>query len=340
MPPIHPTQVGADDSPTAPADPTRVTVVVPCFNEEAVVARFHRELAAVADDLPGYRFTFLFVDDGSDDGTLAALDALTAADPRVEVVSLSRNYGHQVALSAGLDHARGDAVVMMDGDLQHPPALLPTLLARWREGYDVVSAVRAGHAGEPALKRFTSRLFYRVFNALSSTRLVPGAADFCLLSARAHRALLRMPERHRFLRGMISWIGFPRALVPFDAPARAAGRSKYGPLRMLALAGNALFSFSAFPLQLATRIGGLIVLAGGAYLAVILWKYFAGEPLVLGWTSLLSVVLILGGTQLVFIGLIGNYLARIFDETKRRPLYFAKRVPRGNGGPASPDDGP
>lgn len=322
---------------TGRPDEPRVVVVVPCYNEVAVVARFHQELAAVLDRLPACRFAVLYVDDGSDDGTLAALNALAADDPRVEVLSLSRNYGHQVALSAGLDFARGDAVVMMDCDLQHPPAHLPAMLARWREGYDVVSAVRGANVDEPPLKRLTSRTFYWLFNALSSTKIVPGAADFCLLSARAQAALRRMPERHRFLRGMISWMGFRRALVPYDAPARVAGRSKYGLLRMLSLAGNALFSFSAFPLQLATRIGGLIVIGGGVYLTVVLVKYFSGDRLVSGWTSLLGVILILGGTQLIFIGLIGNYLARIFDETKRRPLYFAKQIPRAGAGPVAED---
>jgi len=223
----------------------------------------------------------------------------------------------------------------MDADLQHPPALIPELVARWRAGADVVSAIREGTAGEAWFKGMTSRLFYRVLNALSSTKVPPGAADFCLLSHRVCVSLRGMPERHRFLRGLISWVGFPRAHVPYVAPKRAMGTTKYSFVKMLALALDAVFSFSAEPLRLALRVGVTIAFAGFVYLAWTLIYGYLINGLVPGYASLIGVTMILGGFQLIFIGLVGQYLSRVFDEVKGRPLYLLKqnqppRVPLGS----------
>jgi glycosyltransferase involved in cell wall biosynthesis len=308
-------------------DRSTLAVVVPCFNEEAVIDAFLADLLDVLDGLPDIDARIFVVDDGSTDSSLDRLNAFARRDARVLVYALSRNFGHQNALSAGLDVCDGDAVIMMDSDLQHPPALLPTLIARWREGFDVVSTARRDTADSTLFKRLTANTFYWVINQLSETPIMPGGADFCLLSRCAHHALRSMPERHRFLRGMVSWIGFRRAVVPFDAPARSAGRSKYTTFRMLSFALDALFSFTAAPMKVAARLGVLLVNVGVVYLAVILVRYFRYDDLVPGWGSLASIILILGGVQLAFIGLIGEYLARVFDEAKGRPLYVFKQKP-------------
>jgi dolichol-phosphate mannosyltransferase len=314
------------DAATPSGRPT-LTVVAPCYNEAAGIETFYRQVRDVLEAMPRITGRIVFVDDGSTDATLEVLNAIAARDPAVDVYSLSRNFGHQVALSAGLDVARGDAVVMMDSDLQHPPSLLPELVRRWQSGFDVVSAVRNTTSGASVLKRATAAAFYWLINRLSDVEIVPGAADFCLLSRRAHEALVAMPEHHRFLRGMVSWIGFPRARVAFDAPQRPAGTSKYTLLKMMGFAIDALLSFSAAPMRIASRMGTLLVLPGLAYLVYVVYRYFMVGDTVPGWGSTVSVLLIIGGTQLVFIGLIGEYLSRIFEETKHRPLYVLKQRP-------------
>ena len=306
---------------------TRLAVVAPCFNEMEVIEAFYGDLRAVLDGLRGYEWQIVFVDDGSDDSTLDKLNAMAAEEPRVKVYSLSRNFGHQIALSAGLDVVDADIVVMMDSDLQHPPGLIPQMLDRAAQGYDVVSAVRLQTEDATWFKRATARGFYWVINRVSEVPIAEGAADFCVLSRRAHQALQAMPERHRFVRGMLAWVGFRRAFVPFSAPARPAGRSKYDSIRMYALALDALFSFSAAPLRLASRAGLLLVALGIAYFGYVVVRYAAVGDLVRGWGSVISTVLIIGGAQLFFVGLIGEYLARIFEQVKRRPLYFFKQQP-------------
>lgn len=308
-------------------------VVSPCYNESAGLRDFHAALRKTLSSLDGLDYRIVLVDDGSTDTTLAVLDQLAAADERVRVFSLSRNFGHQIALTAGIDVARGDAVVLMDSDLQHPPEMIPAMVAKWRAGADVVSAVRRATAGVSIFKRATSTAFYELLNSVSDTRLEPGAADFVLLSRRAHVALMRMPERHRFLRGMVSWIGYRREFVEYDAPQRRSGQSTYTFGRMMRLASDALFSFSTAPVRLATRMGIAVVALGLLYLAYILYATWAHpDQIVTGWTSLIIVVLILSGVQILFIGLIGEYIARIFEEAKGRPLYFFKQRPRDADG--------
>ncbi len=315
-------------APRRPDAPLRLCVVSPCHNEAEGIARFVGTLGAVLDAQPALEWTLLLVDDGSTDGTLDAINALAERDPRVVACSLSRNFGHQVALTAGLDAAEGDAVLLMDSDLQHPPLLVPRMLEKLRAGADVVSAVRLQTRDASWFKRASADAFYALINRLSETPVVRGAADFVLLSAPAHAALRAMPERHRFLRGMVSWIGFRREFVPFEAPARASGRSSYTLRRMLGLGADALFSFSTAPVRLATRLGLAVVGCGVLYLGQIAWTLaFEPQRIVPGWSSLMLVVLLLGGTQLVLVGLVGEYVARIFEESKGRPLYLFKQPP-------------
>lgn len=304
-----------------------VSVVSPCYNEAEVIELFYAELVLVIDGLAEYDFEVMLVDDGSADGTLDALNRIAEGDRRVRVASFSRNFGHQIALTAGLDFATGDAAIMMDSDLQHPPALIPELIRRWQEGHDIVSAVREDTEGVSILKKASSRAFYWLINALGAVHIPHGAADFCLVSRRVAGALHGMRERHRFLRGMIAWSGFSRALVPYRAAARAAGQSKYTRVTMVGMAVDAVLSFSTVPIRLATRLGVLITGLGFAYLAWNLVKAFVTGAMAPGWASLIGVTMILGGSQLMFIGLIGQYLARVFEELKGRPMYILKQEP-------------
>lgn len=314
------------DSTTATARRFRLSIVAPCYNEAESLCEFHRELRRALTALPDCELQILLVDDGSQDATPQVLSQVAARDPSVRIVTLSRNFGHQIALTAGLDAADGDAVVMLDADLQHPPALIPQMVARWQSGADIVSAVRQTTADASLIKRVTSALFYRLINVCSETYVVPGAADFCLLSRRAHRALSTVRERQRFLRGIVSWIGFNRTLIPFESPPRFAGKSSYGLAKMLRLATSAVISFSSLPLRMATRLGLLFSALGLAYLVYILGAWLFLEGVVSGWTSTISVVLILGGVQLVATGLLGEYLAVVYEETKGRPLYIVKEA--------------
>lgn len=324
---------------TLPSSPNRsrrpaglLSIVAPCYNEAAGIETFYRELKTAVSALPHYQFEILFIDDGSTDATLEVLNRLASGDPSVRVYSFSKNFGHQIALSAGVNVSGGDAVVMLDSDLQHPPSLIPKLVEQWEAGFDIVSARRTATAGASWTKRFTSRLFYRIINLLSDTPIPEGVADFHLLSNRARAALRAMPEQHRFVRGMVAWIGFPRAYVPYEAAMRAGGDPKYTGFRMLAFAREAVLSFSATPVRLATRGGAAVAACGGVYLTYVIVRSVTRDDLVPGWGSLIATVLILGGLQLVFIGVIGEYLVRLFEEAKGRPLYFFKQEPPSRDG--------
>jgi glycosyltransferase involved in cell wall biosynthesis len=313
--------------------PDFLSVVVPCYNESEVIGMFYAAIKPVLDSLSWLDYELIFVDDGSADDTLKQLNHIAERDHRVRVCSLSRNFGHQITLTAGLDAAAGDAVIMMDADLQHPPALIPQLVAKWRDGFDIVSAIRQRTEGETWFKNFSSRSFYSLLNALSGTKVPPGAADFCLISARVREVLSDMPERHRFLRGMISWVGYRRAYVPYEAPPRAAGASKYNLVKMVGLALDAVFSFSAEPLRLALRVGVTIAVLGFVYLVWTLGYGYMIKGLSPGYASQIGVTLILGGCQLAFIGLIGQYLSRVFEQVKGRPLYVLKQRPAASRRP-------
>ena len=314
-----------------PADPRRRVCVVAARattrpRSSSASTRSSRRCCASLDEI---RFRILFVDDGSSDGTLELLNAIAARDPHVRVCSLSRNFGHQAAISAGLDLARGDAVIFLDSDLQQPPKLIPELIGRWLAGHDVVLAVREGTADASWFKRLSSDGFYWLFNLLADVKLIRGAADFCLLSRRVCRALQAMPERHRFVRGMIAWAGFSRATVSYQAPPRAGGQPKFTLPRMLRLAGEAICSFTARPLYLAMQAGVAVMLGGAFCLACLLGKALLGHTAPAGWSWMGGLLLLLSGCQLLVTGLVGAYVARVFEQVKSRPLYLLKQRPKG-----------
>lgn len=300
-----------------------LSVVIPVYNEQGNVRLLHaaltRQLARLDVD-----YELIFVDDGSRDASLATLRELHEMDPHVKVIGLSRNFGHQNALTAGLEHSIGDAVIAMDADMQHPPEMIPEMVARWREGYQVVYTIRQdGHEGS-AFKRWTSRSFYRLINWITDTPIVPGAADFRLVDRAVVDCLNSMQERSRFLRGLVSWVGFRQVGIPFTVRPRHDGRSKYSLRKMLALAFNGITSFSALPLRLATYVGFCAAFAGLPYALWTIYARLFTDLAVPGWASVTTIVLFMGGVQLVCLGIIGEYLGRVYDEVKGRPLY----VPR------------
>jgi glycosyltransferase involved in cell wall biosynthesis len=303
-----------------PRIPTLLSVVAPVYDEEELIEEFiARTSAAIAD----YEFELVLVNDGSSDGSAALLDRAAAADPRVRVVHLSRNFGHQAALTAGLEHALGDAVAMIDADLQDPPELIPDMIAQWSQGADVVYAVREQREGETAFKLATASWFYKLFDKLAQVDLEPNSGDFRLLDRRALDALLAMNERSRFLRGMTVWVGFNQTAVSYQRDARHAGETKYTLRKMLRFSLDAITSFSHLPLQLATYAG--MFSAGLAFIAipvVIVLRVF--DSYLPGFGSITIAILLLGGIQLIALGLIGEYVGRIYDEVKHRPLYIVR----------------
>ncbi|HEV2763225.1 MAG TPA: glycosyltransferase family 2 protein [Pyrinomonadaceae bacterium] len=304
-----------------------VSVVVPCYNEEAVIAETHRRLSAVLEELDGRPgFEIVYVDDGSRDRTARALQEIQAGDARVRVVLLSRNFGHQVAVTAGLEHASGACVVVIDADLQDPPEVVAEMFARWREGADVAYGVRTDREGETRFKLWTAKIFYRLMNRLSGIEMPLDAGDFRLMDRRVVRALLAMPERDRFLRGMVTWVGFRQVPVHYRRARRFAGASKYPLLKMLRFAADGVLSFSFSPLRLATWTGffALALALAGILYAVVLRLFFDPTHWVRGWASIFVAVLFLGGVQLVSLGIIGEYIGRIYGEVKHRPLYLVR----------------
>jgi glycosyltransferase involved in cell wall biosynthesis len=297
-----------------------LSVVAPVYNEEATLDEFYARTCRALDPLP---FELVLVDDGSTDSSSEILTRLAADDPRVRVVCLSRNFGHQTALTAGLDHARGSAVVMLDADLQDPPELIPRMLDHWKAGCDVVYAVRRQREGESHFKLLTARWFYKLFGKLAQVELEPNAGDFRLLDRRPLDALRSMRERNRFLRGMTVWVGYRQASVAYDRDSRYAGETKYTIPRMLRFSLDAIFSFSHRPLQLATLLGFVIsTLAFLGIVAVVILKLIGSY--LRGFSTLTILVLLLGGIQLIAIGIIGEYVSRIYDEVKGRPLYLVR----------------
>ena len=304
-----------------------LTVVAPVYNEVGGIAHFAHTVLEVMDGL-GYPYTVLLVDDGSTDGTAAALEALHAEHPdRIGVLSFSRNFGHQAALTAGMDYADGDAVICLDADMQHPPTLIPALVARWQDGFDIVQATRREEPTAGLFKQITARIFYSMINKLSATRIEPNAADFRLLSRRVVEVFKHdLRERDRFIRGLVRWVGFPYTTVDFEAPPRFAGETHYSLGRMVSFARTGLVSFSKAPLKVAVVIGfsvSVLSLLYGVY-AIIAYLFFSAT--IAGWASTILVGTFLGGCQLLFLGLIGEYIASIFDEIKARPLYLLASV--------------
>lgn len=298
-----------------------LSIIVPCYNEQEVLPEFDRRLRGVMVAL-GLPWEVVYVNDGSTDGTLAVMRDLQTLHGDVSLVDLSRNFGKEVAMTAGLDLCRGDAVVIIDADLQDPPEVIPQLVAEWQAGFDMVYARREARLGETALKRATARWFYRVIGKLSRVRIPADTGDFRLLSRRAVDALLQLREQHRFMKGLFAWVGFPQKAVMYRRDPRLAGTTKWDYWKLWNFAIEGITSFSTVPLRLATYCGVSIALIAFLYAGWIFYKTIAyGDP-VKGYPSLMVVLLFLGGGQLIGIGVLGEYLGRMFNETKNRPLYF------------------
>ena len=305
----------------------RLSIVVPCFNEEAVLPELHKRLVSVLEDanrLGLDNFEIVYTDDGSDDQTPDVLQNLQVSDERVRVVFMSRNFGHQIAVTAGLEHASGDAVVIIDADLQYPPEVIPEMIERWRDGYQVVYGLRAKRAGETVFKLWTAKAFYRLINRLSEIEIPVDVGDFRLLDRKVVDALLAMPERDRFLRGMVSWIGFKQVAVIYERAPRRAGESKYPFMKMLRFAVDSVISFSFVPLRLAIWVGFGAIAASFAGIVYALVIRLYTTDWVRGWASIFTAVLFLGGVQLITLGIVGEYVGRIYGEVKLRPLYFVR----------------
>lgn len=301
-----------------------LSVVVPAYNEAEVLPELHARLGAVMSGL-GESWELILVNDGSQDATLSVMERLRTADPRVAIVNLSRNFGKEVATTAGLDHARGAAVIVIDADLQDPPELIPALVAAWRQGWDMVYAQRRMREGEGWLKRTTAHLFYRLMANLGRVELPRNVGDFRLMSRRVVDALGQLREHHRFMKGLFAWVGFPSTAILYDRAPRQAGRTKWNYRALWNLALEGITSFTVVPLKVATYLGLSVavfaLLFGGQ---IVVRTVLFGNP-VAGYPSLMAVILFMGGVQLMTLGIIGEYLGRIFNETKRRPLYFVER---------------
>ena len=310
-----------------------LSIVVPVHNEESCVVEFLRRVESVmsmGQGMPGgvvEDYEIVFVDDASSDRTYELIESAHRANPRVKCVSLSRNAGHQAALLCGIRRARGDAIIMMDGDLQHPPELIPDLVARLDSGWSVVHCVRKNSQSGIPGKDFCSRFFYMLFNRMSPVKITPNASDFRIMDRRSVDALLSMPEVSPFLRGMVPYIGFRQCDLEFDCPPRFAGEASYTLKKSMKLAFDGLFSFSTWPLRLPFLAGLVMLVAGGTYLAICTLLALSGKAhLVPGWLSLISLQLMLFAFQVLFTGIVGLYVGRIYQEVKRRPTYFVERA--------------
>jgi glycosyltransferase involved in cell wall biosynthesis len=301
-----------------------LSVVVPCLNEQEVLRQTNQQLIAVLQQAP-VNFEIIYVDDGSTDSTPDVLRELQLHDARIRVVRFSRNFGHQVAITGGIEHASGDAVVIIDADLQDPPEVILEFLAKWLDGFDVVYGVRTERDGETQFKRWTAKMFYRFIRRLSDTRIPLDTGDFRLMDRRVVDSLLSMPERDRFVRGMVSWLGFSQVGVPYHRASRAAGATKFSLFKMARFALDGIFSFSILPLRLATWTGfAASAVAVLGIIIILLDTYLHLPGMVKGWSSTVIAVLFIGGVQLICLGIIGEYVGRIYGESKRRPLYVVR----------------
>jgi dolichol-phosphate mannosyltransferase len=315
----------------------KLTVVVPFLNEEENIPHLYDRLCKIMETQPE-TLGMLFVDDGSTDGSVRWLAEKAKTDSRVSLLRLSRNFGHQIAITAGLDHADGDAAVIMDADLQDPPEAIPELLAAWRAGSDVVYAVRRSRAGESWAKKFLAAAFYRVFHALAKIDVPMDTGDFRLVDRKVIEALKEVRELHRFMRGLTCWVGFRQSAIYYDRSARHAGETKYPVWKSARLAWDALTSFSGVPLRWMTAAGVLLAMLGFAQaISLVVAKFRHPEQLVPGWATVVALILVVGGIQLLSLGLLGQYVSRIFEENKKRPLYFLRGTAICPGGCAEAD---
>lgn len=303
-----------------------IDLVIPVYNEAGVLEHTYTRIYEVIRQIP-YRFHIFFVDDGSTDGTAESLAALARRDDCISILTLARNFGHQAALTAGLDASRGDFVISMDGDGQHPPEMIPQMIELFEQGYDIVQAQRIEQEQSFSLKQATSAAFYALINRISGTQMTAGAADFRGTSRQVVEALKSMPEYHRFLRGMIAWVGYRSVILPYHETKRSAGSSKYSLGKMLRLAMDAIFSFSLVPLYIGLSAGGFFFCLAALEMIYVLSFWVTGRTsnLAPGWSSLMFVILIVSGMIMVLLGFIGIYVGYIFQEVKRRPVYLLKK---------------
>jgi glycosyltransferase involved in cell wall biosynthesis len=300
-----------------------ISIVIPAYNEESNIVPIRHRLAAVLEPYGDYEI--LFVDDGSNDATLYEIEKIVQTDPRIKYLSFSRNFGHQKALRAGLDHAAGKCAITLDADLQHPPELIPKMVERWKEGYEVVSAVRENSSDLSWFKRKTSESFYKLINYLSSIEIRHGAADFRLMDRAVLDVFRQIKEEHLFFRGMISWIGFKQCFIPYQEEKRLCGKSKYSLKKMVLLALDGITSFSVRPLHLTTLFGGVVSLTSFLYGLFAISAALFTDKVISGWTSMIISILFLGGIQLLMLGIVGEYLGKLFIESKHRPAYIIKK---------------
>lgn len=298
----------------------QIAVIVPAHNESQNIILLYQELVSVFKTIENINFTLTFIDDGSTDDTFVKVQELSAKDKRVHGLKFSRNFGHQVALKAGIDHCKGDAVIMMDSDLQHPPQLIPKMISHWHHGYKVVATIRNNNISLPWFKRVSARMFYWIINLLSDIPIKPGATDFRLLDKKVVTTLVKMPEQDLFLRGLIPWLGFSSIYIPFQVCNRKYGKTSYTFRKMLALAIDGVSSFSTLPLRIAIYLGFFFSSLSLSYVPYILFSYMQGNA-VSGWSSILATIVFFGGIQLVVIGVVGIYLEKVFKQSKGRPLY-------------------
>ena len=311
------TQMDTSDTPL-------LSIVIPCFNEEDVITSTVNRLRAFCATVKDVQVELILVDDGSQDDTRARLKSFGTEDPRIRIIGFARNFGHQVAVTAGIDAARGDAVVLIDADLQDPPEVIHGMLTLWREGYDVVYGTRTDRPGESLFKRVTARLFYRVLSRLSDVPIPLDTGDFRLMDRRVADTLRAMPERDRFIRGMVSWVGFRQTALPYQRAERLAGESKYPLRRMLRFATDGILSFSTKPLQISIALGMFAAFLSVLGVLYALYMRLFTHIWVEGWTALMIAILFLGGTQLISVGILGEYIGRIYAEIKQRPLYIVQ----------------
>jgi glycosyltransferase involved in cell wall biosynthesis len=317
--------VSASLSPRGANDMPSISVVAPAYNEQEVLGEFHRRVTEVVTKL-GCEYEIVLVNDGSRDTTLALMHALRERDPHVTVVDLSRNFGKEIALSAGLDHTKGEVVVILDADLQDPPELIPEMLASWRKGYDVVYGVRTQRDGETWFKKLTAKYFYRLIKKVSRVDIPKDTGDFRLMTRRAVDAVSKLREEHRFMKGLFAWIGFPSTPVYYRRDPRAAGTTSWNYWNLWNFALEGITSFTVAPLKVATYLGLGVATLALLYAAFVVWKAVMFSDPVQGYPSLMAAMLFLGGVQLISIGLLGEYVGRIFNEVKQRPLYLLNRL--------------
>ena len=302
-----------------------ISIVIPMYYEEKVAEECYKRLKSVMDTC-GYEYELIFVNDGSRDGTLDILERIAENDKNIKVLSFSRNFGHQVAVTAGIDKAKGNAIIIIDADLQDPPELISEMLKLWEKGYEVVYAKRKRRKGESVFKRITARLFYIVLDKLSDTKIPLDTGDFRLIDAKVADELRRMREKNRFLRGMVSWIGFKQIPIEYEREERFAGETKYPLKKMIKLALDGIISFSSKPLKLSQYLGFFAVICAMViFIYSIAYRIVGGKNLVSGWASIMTTVAFLGGVQLIAIGILGEYIGRMYDESKDRPLYIIEK---------------